>query len=286
MSHYEYYYVRMQRLLGRMERQRRYPDEFYVKPFRITDNIWYIGDKAVCSHLIDTGDGLVIIDSGFPELDHLLINAIWEAGFNPYDIKAVLHTHLHYDHFGATVSFQKLYNAKAYVGKCEFEAIQQKPELLMLDDMGPYMAYRMFKPDYLIHDGEDLRFGNTTIHCIETPGHTQGTLSFFINTTVDGKPVRAGTFGGAGFITIYQEFFVRYGLPNLQKSFMESITRLKNEHVDVVLGNHPAPNKILEKRTRQIADPDSPNPFLDENDWGNYLDWVEEEFTQFLADGH
>ena len=55
-TRYEHYYVRMARLEGRGELQKRYPDDFYVRPFQIAGNVYYIGNKAVCSHLIDTGE--------------------------------------------------------------------------------------------------------------------------------------------------------------------------------------------------------------------------------------
>mgnify|MGYP001712241770 CR=1 FL=1 len=40
------------------------PLDRYVHPFRIWGNVWYVGDSWVCVHLIDTGDGLLLIDSG------------------------------------------------------------------------------------------------------------------------------------------------------------------------------------------------------------------------------
>ena len=285
MEHYQHYYVRMQRLNGRGELQRRYPDDFYVKAFRIAGNVYYIGNKAVCAHLIDTGEGLILIDTSFPELDHLLFNAIWEAGFRPEDVKIILHTHAHFDHFGATVSLQKIYGAKAYLGRKEWESIQKKPELIMLPQE-PYAAYRMFRPDVLLEDGQDVTLGNTTVHCVLTPGHTEGTMSFFFDVKEGDQVYRAGTFGGAGFITLYQEHFIRYGLPNLQQEFLNSIARLKQERVDLVLGNHPGPNHIMEKRARMLREPHGPNPFLEPGDWMNYLNWVEAEFRQFLEDGN
>lgn len=285
MSHYENYYVRLQRLYGREELRRRYPDDFYVKPFRIVGNVYYIGNKAVCSHLIDTGEGLILIDTSYPDLDYLLIQSIWEAGFNPKDIKIVLHTHAHYDHLGATVTMQRLYGAKAYLGKREWESIQRKPELVMIPTE-PFASYKMFRPDVLIEDGADIRLGNTTIHCVETPGHTEGTMSFFFDTEENGNTYRVGTFGGAGFITIYKEYFVRYGLPDLQSTFLRSIKRLRQENVDVVLGNHPDPNHILEKMEELLAGKGEKNPFVNPADWGEYLDWVEAEFLQFLEDGN
>ena len=152
-TRYEHYYVRMARLEGRGELQKRYPDDFYVRPFQIAGNVYYIGNKAVCSHLIDTGEGLIVIDTSYPELDHLLINSIWEAGFDPKDIRIVLHTHLHYDHFGATNTLTKIYGAKAYVGRDEWESVQRKPELAVIPQ-DPYLSYRMIRPDVLplLHD--------------------------------------------------------------------------------------------------------------------------------------
>ena len=36
----------------------------YVHPFNLYGPIWYVGDSWVCVHLIDTGNGLLLIDSG------------------------------------------------------------------------------------------------------------------------------------------------------------------------------------------------------------------------------
>ena len=285
-TRYEHYYVRMARLEGRGELQKRYPDDFYVRPFQIAGNVYYIGNKAVCSHLIDTGEGLIVIDTSYPELDHLLINSIWEAGFDPKDIRIVLHTHLHYDHFGATNTLTKIYGAKAYVGRDEWESVQRKPELAVIPQ-DPYLSYRMIRPDVLLEDGDEIRLGNTVIQCIETAGHTEGTMSFFFDVEDNGHIWHAGTFGGAGFITMYKEFFARYGLSDLQPEFLRSLEKMKAQNVPLVLGIHPAPNHILQKMEKKLADPDAGNPFIDPTgqDWQNYLAWVEAEFRQFMEDG-
>lgn len=34
----------------------KHPSRYYLEPFKIAGNVYYIGDKKVCSHLIDTGD--------------------------------------------------------------------------------------------------------------------------------------------------------------------------------------------------------------------------------------
>ena len=65
----------------------------YVHPFQLYGNVWYVGDSWVCVHLVDTGDGLLLIDSGNCGATAMLVNAIWEAGFNPADVKWIIHSH-------------------------------------------------------------------------------------------------------------------------------------------------------------------------------------------------
>ena len=81
----------------------------YVHPFRIFGNVWYVGDDWVCVHLIDTGDGLLLIDSGNMGATAMLVNAIWEAGFNPADVKWIVLSHGHLDHIGGAGYFRNMY---------------------------------------------------------------------------------------------------------------------------------------------------------------------------------
>ena len=70
----------------------------YIKPGRIFGNLYFVGIRAVCTHLIDTGDGLIIIDPGYRESLHIIIHNIRALGFNPMDIRYIIATHAHYDH--------------------------------------------------------------------------------------------------------------------------------------------------------------------------------------------
>lgn len=78
-----------------------------------------------------------------------------------------------------------------------------------------------------------------------------------------------------------------YGLPDLQPAFLHSLELMKQQNVQLVLGNHPGPNHILQKMEKLLNNPQGGNPFIDPTgqDWQNYLAWVEAEFKQFMADG-
>lgn len=145
----------------------RHPARYYVKPFKIVGNLYYIGDQKVCSHLIDTGDGLIVFDSGFQHSIHLMVQAIWELGFDPADIKYLIHSHEHFDHIGAANEFKDLYGCKLVISKAGADIMRDRPELVYLKACpNPYAS--LFTPDIELEDGDEITLGNTTIKCLRT----------------------------------------------------------------------------------------------------------------------
>ncbi len=254
----------------------------YVAPFRMAGNIWYIGDKRVCSHLIDTGDGLIVIDTGFPRTEFLIFQSIWEAGFDPKDIKIILHSHGHGDHYGATEPLVSMFGCKTYVGEADAKLFRERPERFSHFHETPV---RMFVPDVELKDGDVVKLGNTTITCIATPGHSPGVFSFFFDTVEDGKTYRAGTFGGAGFNTLYKEAYRKSGYPETtQQDFLHSVNKVIDEKVDIVLENHPA--STFPKRKKTLADPLGPNPFIDPAEWHKNIERLRTRITELIEAGY
>ena len=98
-----------------------------IDPFRIADNLYYVGDKKVCIHMIDSGEGLILIDSGYLGTTHLLIDSIWRLGFDPKDVRWIIHTHCHSDHFGASDEFSKMFGTKLAISKADADALRERP---------------------------------------------------------------------------------------------------------------------------------------------------------------
>ena len=63
------------------------PWEGKMTPFKIIGNVYFIGTFQASTHLIDTGDGLIVVDPGYTNSFYLVINSIYELGFLPKDIK-------------------------------------------------------------------------------------------------------------------------------------------------------------------------------------------------------
>ncbi|MBQ5746873.1 MAG: MBL fold metallo-hydrolase [Clostridia bacterium] len=238
--------------------------DHYVKPAKIFGNLYFIGIRKVCTHLIDTGDGLIIIDPGYFEALHVIINNIWELGFNPRDIKYIVVTHAHFDHMDSVADLVAMTGAKTFIGK---------DDLPLLTGEIYHYPLKTFKPDVLLSDGDVIELGNTSIKCVATPGHTNGTMSFFFDVTDGEKVYRAGTFGGAGVNTLKKDFILENNLTfDHRQKMLDSIKRIKSEKVELFIGNHLHNNNTEEKLNAMATS--KINPFIENSqaEWEAFLD--------------
>ncbi len=95
-----------------MERCIRRPWEAYVEPLKMAPGVWYIsGNDWVACYLLETTDGLILIDTAMHENLYLMLENIRKIGYKPTDIKKFLLSHAHIDHIGAARSLKELTGA-------------------------------------------------------------------------------------------------------------------------------------------------------------------------------
>ena len=236
----------------------------YIKPARIFGNLYFIGIRAVCTHLIDTGDGLIIIDPGYSESLNIIVDNIRDLGFKTSDIKYIVISHAHFDHMDSADALVSMTDAKTFIGKADLP--------LLTGEIYHY-PIKPFKPDVLLEDGDIITLGNTSIKCVSTPGHTSGTMSFFFDVSDGEKTYRAGMFGGAGTNTLLKAFLQEHNLPfENRRMFIESINKIKNEKVEIFLGNHLENNNTEEKLIKHESS--DINPFIanSKKEWNLFLE--------------
>ncbi len=231
-----------------------------IKPFRIVGGVYFVGVYQASTHIIDTGDGLIMIDPGYSNSAYLVLNSIYELGFKPQDVKYIINTHWHGDHTEATAAFKDLSGAKTLLGEYDVEK-----------------AKKHFTPDILIKDGDKVSLGNTTIEFLHTPGHTKGTISFFFDVVHDGKVYRVGSFGGAGLNTMVKD---KFDFDGCRDAYMQSLQRLKKERVDVFIGNHAWNNDTFGKA--QILATTGKNTFIDSHLWVAFLTDYEKRLKDLI----
>lgn len=250
-------------------------------PFCILGNLYYVGNQWCSSHLIDTGAGLLLLDtpcaSGLPGLSR----NIYRLGFQLEDLKYLVVSHAHSDHFGAVAALQHMVHPKTFLSRVDAEDMRNNPERMeaMNQDLGPYNE--CFTPDVELEDGDIIELGNTRIRCVLTPGHTVGVMSHFWTLAHEGRQYHVGIYGGAGYLALVPERLRQNGLPlSLREDFLTSINKVFDEPVDIMLGNHPFHNDTYLK-FRQIQE-GNPMAFVDETEWRRYLTELKDGYLKFL----
>ena len=249
-----------------------------IRPFKMYGNLYFVGSSKVSVHLIKTNDGLVLIDTGYPDMYEQILYSIRALGFDPKNIVAIFHSHGHIDHFGCTQRIKKLSGAKTYISYVDQDIINGKRDLswaieLGLERLPPFVC------DVSVKDGDIFQFGNTIIRCVLTPGHTDGVLSFFVNIEDGDNSIVAAMHGGIGMNSLAADFLNKYGLSfSCRDVFRTGLHILAKEHVDLVIGNHPQQNDTEGKLRRVMAC----EPILDPNEWQVFLNAVEKNLDDLI----
>lgn len=247
-----------------------HPWSHYIPPFRQAPHIWSVGgNDDVCSYIIDTSEGLILIDAGTQELLYLLIDSIYQSGFDPHDIRMIFLTHWHGDHSNGANALQKLSGAPIYLSSDDI--VQRKLHAL---DTDPFPIIPIVAEEY---PSMHLEFKHITIEIVQTPGHTPGTVSFFIDDTNEADDIcyhcaLHGGLGRADYMSL--KYLQDNNLPlDLKQIFIKSCSQLAQRHVDIVLPSHMHMCNMLE------------NIAKDRNDFESYIQpdlWAEILTTRMM----
>lgn len=247
----------------RMENERNNLEIQRVPAFKAFDNLYYVGVGWVGSWLVTTADGLIIIDTVDrpAHVDHLL-DGVRKLGFDPMNIKYVIITQAHGDHYSGAARIQREFGAQVAMGEGDWLAVEAPPT-------GRGGANRPETPrrDIVLEDGGTLTLGTTTLKFWSTPGHTPGTTSVDFTVFDNGQPHRAFLLGGGA---------PGRGLPAAEQ-FLASIEKVQKlqDGVQVRVVNHPWMDpQFWDRMDRLLARrPDEPNPMVDGQ---AFRTWIQE----------
>jgi glyoxylase-like metal-dependent hydrolase (beta-lactamase superfamily II) len=141
---------------------------------RLTEDVIVINDIVVSMYLIKYDSGYIAIDTGY--FDCFIKRGLEYNNISTDDIKYVLLTHSDADHVNNVHLFNK---AKIY-----FPLNEKK----MLDNKKQRFAFLSFYTNKIemekftfTEDHDELILGNKKVQCISLPGHTEGSMGYFID---------------------------------------------------------------------------------------------------------
>ncbi|MFO1247654.1 MAG: MBL fold metallo-hydrolase [Alphaproteobacteria bacterium] len=85
-----------------------------ITPTKLFDNLYSVGQNEVSAQALVTSGGIILFDtlSSEDEARNILVPNMIALGLKPQDIKYVVISHEHGDHYGGAPYLQKTYGAK------------------------------------------------------------------------------------------------------------------------------------------------------------------------------
>ena len=216
-----------------------------VKPFRIFDNVYYVGIDWVSAYVLKTSEGLILIDALYGKWVQRLVYNMRQLGLDPNDVKYVLVTHGHFDHAGGAAFFQDRFGAQVVMAEEDWILVEQDAE-------HPFFAMQKPKRDIVAKDGDVIELGDTRVELYNTPGHTTGVLTMKYDVKDGEDTYTAVTLGGVG---------LNFTGVERTEIYIKSYERLQSmqEGVSVSLPNHAAMadvfNRAAQLKDRAAGDP-------------------------------
>ncbi len=208
-----------------------------IKPFKIGENLYYVGASDLTAYLLVTKAGLIVLDGGDAATGRQVVANIRTLGFDPAQVKVLLNTHQHFDHAAGLAAIKraapglKLY-ASAADGPIIAAGGRGDPFL-----KGERFYYEPVKPDEILKDGQKVTLGGWTLTAHVTGGHTKGCTTWTFPVTVAGKVRQALVHCSSSVLAGY-----RLGksetYPGITADFEKSFATWKALPCEVFLGSH------------------------------------------------
>jgi metallo-beta-lactamase class B len=237
-------------------------------PFRIAGNLYYVGTGALASFLVSTPEGLILINSDYEANVPGLKESVEKLGFKFTDIRLILGSHAHGDHMEGDALAKELSGASVVAMEADVAALQK-----ITPGNKPHPI------DRVIHDGDTVTLGGTTLTAHLTPGHTRGCTTWTMKAVEAGKSYNVVIIGSAG-VNPGVKLVNNADYPQIADDFRRTFKVLYALPCDIPLGSHPAMFGLAGKYPR-LSQPS--NPFVDPAGYRNEIATVEQVFKNELA---
>ena len=247
-----------------------------VKPFHIIGNIYYVGLSTFDSYLIVTSQGNLMVDVAVPQEVRRSIEAL---AYRVKDIKYLLDEHAHSDRVLGLAQMKSWSKAKVLAMAGDVPALEEggiKTNILP-DMIGP--VFPPVKVDRVIHDGDKVELGGTTMVAHLTAGHTAGCTTWTTEVEEMGKKYIVAIYGSCA--SLNNPLVGDKARPHIAEEYANQYKTLRSLHVDVPLGIESW-EKMNAKAELMAKNPEMTNPFIDPKSWEDFVAKNEKMFEDQL----
>jgi metallo-beta-lactamase class B len=222
-----------------------------TEPFRIVDNIYYVGTEDLACYLVTGSAGHILINSALAESTANTLANVEKLGFRVRDIKILLTNQAHYDHAAGLAEIRRKTGAKMFA---------TPPDAVLLETGGAlkrggppqFAGFDPVKVDRELKDGETIRLGKTELKVHYHYGHTPGSSSY--ETTVnDGGSTRTFLFANMGTVVMP---LTSPDYPKIVDDFRATFAQQKRLSPEIWVASHASQFGMFDKKKKgSFADP-------------------------------
>lgn len=237
-------------------------------PHKIIGNIYFVGPQALGSFLITTPAGNILVNSDYEVTVPVIRASVEKLGFRFSDIKILLGSHAHGDHMEADAMVKELTGA---------QVVAMAEDVPALEKMRP--GNKPHPIDRVIHDGDTVSLGGTTLTAHLTPGHTKGCTTWTMKVQEGGKTYDVVIVGSMGVNPGVPQVNNK-DYPQIADDYARTFKVMHGLACDVPLGSHPGMYGMKEKFAKLGK---GPNPYIDPQGYRTEVDINENVFKITLA---
>ena len=237
---------------------------------QVMDNLYFVGTAGLGTFLITTPEGHILINRDFERTIPLIEQNMEGLGFDLADIRIILGSHAHGDHQAADVFLRERTGAQI---------------MIMEEDVAGWQRMNRgageIPIDRVLHDGEKVTLGGTTLVAHRTPGHTRGCTSWGMEVEESGETYNAlivCSFGVNPNYILVDILVDNPNYPEIADDYRTTFAKARAMPVDVFVASHgsfyglSAEYEMLQRRE------EGDNPFVDHAGFLAYVDLKEQQF--------
>lgn len=226
-----------------------------IAPFRIADNLYYVGSKDLASYLVVTPAGDILINSNLESSPPQIRKSVEQLGFHWNDVTILLISHAHWDHDAGSAAILRETHAKYMVMDGDVPVVESGGAKDFA--YGSENHYPAAHVDRVLHDGDTVSLGGVTLTAHKTPGHTRGCTTWTMRAHLPGEPageLRDVVIVGSWNVNPGFRLVASHGkpasYPGIEQDYRHTFALLELLPCDVFLGAHGSYFGMLGKLQR------------------------------------
>lgn len=248
-----------------------------IAPFKVADNLYYVGSEGLSAWLITTKQGHILIDAPMEQNVDLVEANIRALGFKVEDIELLLNSHAHIDHAAGFARIKK--DSGAILAAAPGDRTALEKGVYVGSETVAYLKFPPVKVDKVLKDGETVTLGGVTLTANFTPGHSGGCTTWTFPAKVDGV-VRKVLYACSTSVA-ENRLAPSEQYPGIVADYRRTFDRLAKMKADIFLAPHAEQFDLAGKRARLAAG--QTTAFVDPAELGRRVAASKAEFDQACA---